>query len=456
MDAKTIASLPPKLLAQYLRDPQLQMAMQYQQEGADTSPVQHWTQGAARLVKGLLGGIQANGIQEQYGKQAQNAATERQMALSQALGRPAETQQVGDRTINWQAQQPNLMSAAANLQSPDNADLAEKFLGAQLSQNQTAQNQAFQQAQQERLFQQQQAMVNAQLEKQMAFERYKLENDPKRQFAKQWLAQQGQGTAPQPQGDITAPPTPGQLPAGIQLDQTRQQATAQPAPAAAQGNDFDPRATMLAQMALDMKLPEGYGLDARMNPVKLPRKLSPTEQKELFDSIDMIKSADMGLGVLAESNKVLNGEAKPYSGFGAETMAAANRIPVIGALFDDKRAAATTQMANLANTQVVESIKQALGGSQLSNQDVLLMQKLQALPSYQPQEQQAIINFAIQRIKQRREMNLGVARGIQTGSYRNTPIDELLGAERNTHPTQAAPQTTGFDIDAYLKQQGLQ
>lgn len=239
MDAKTIASLPPKLLAQYLRDPSLQMAMQYQQEASDTSPVQHWTQGAARLVKGLLGGIQASGIQEQYGKQAQNAATERQMALASAIGRPAETQQVGDRTINWQAQQPNFMSAAANLQSPDNADLAEKFLGAQISQNQTAAQQQFamqqqdrsfqqQQAMQERLFAQQQAMNGAQLEKQMAFERYKLENDPMKQLVQQYLGQSGQGAAPQPQGAIPAPPTPGQLPAGIQMGMTQQEATAQP------------------------------------------------------------------------------------------------------------------------------------------------------------------------------------------------------------------------------------
>jgi len=290
MDAKTIASLPPKLLAQYLRDPQLQMAMQYQQEGADTSPVQHWTQGAARLVKGLLGGIQANGIQEQYGKQAQNAATERQMALSQALGRPAETQQVGDRTINWQAQQPNLMSAAANLQSPDNADLAEKFMGMQQSRDSMNAQQAFAQAQQDRAFQQQQAMqersfaqqqamINAQLQKQMDFERFKLETDPKRIMMSQIYGQQG--AAPQATAELVPQQatSSGLPPQGIARDGMRAQMTV-PQQQPIQSSAYDLRKTSMA-MTLGLKMPEGHGLDSsgrNFVPLPMAPKNIPAEQ----------------------------------------------------------------------------------------------------------------------------------------------------------------------------------
>jgi len=169
MDAKTLASLPPKLLAQYLRDPQLQAAMQMQQEGSDTSPVGHWTQGLARMLKSGVGAYQQGALREKYGKQAQDVSNERQAAMLMASGRPAETQQIGDQTINWQPQQPNLMSAARMLSAPDNQDLANSLIGQQFNQQQMAQQQAFAQQQQERQFQQRQAMQNAMLERQMAF-----------------------------------------------------------------------------------------------------------------------------------------------------------------------------------------------------------------------------------------------------------------------------------------------
>jgi len=229
MDAKTIASLPPKLLAQYLRDPSLQMAFQQQQEGSDTSPVQHWTQGAARLAKGLLGGYNARQIQDQYASQAESAANERRMALSQALGRPAETEQIGDRTINWNTQAPNLMGAAANLSAPDNQDLGTAFIGAKFNQDQTAANQAFTQAQQERAFQQQAAMQerlfgqqaamnNAQLERQMALKMWEMRNDPEKAAIAAYVSRMQGGS----------PATPSAGAGGINLNMTQAQATGQP------------------------------------------------------------------------------------------------------------------------------------------------------------------------------------------------------------------------------------
>lgn len=421
MDAKTIASLPPKLLAQYLRDPQLQMAMQYQQEASDTSPVQHWTQGAARLVKGLLGGIQANGIQEQYGKQAQNAATERQMALSQALGRPAETQQVGDRTINWQAQQPNLMSAAANLQSPDNADLAEKFLGAQLSQNQTAQNQAFQQAQQERMFAQQQAMQNAMLERQMAFERYKLENDPLKKLITQYLGQAGQGTAPQPQGDIPAPPTPGQLPAGIQLDQTRQQATAQP---------MQPQSGVPSMQ------------DAVINGVMSKAMGNPPE--------GMMWGRG---GLIPNPNPKINDEQAKAAGF-YQRMTNSNQVignPNVTAAVTDWKQQAKSAVPLVGNSLVSNDYQL---GEQAQRDFVNAILRRESGAVISPSEFE---NARKQYFPQYGDGKDVIAQKAKNREIAMQGILGAAGAARNTiPPMQAAPQNTGFDIDAYLKQQGLQ
>lgn len=438
MDAKTIASLPPKLLAQYLRDPSLQMAMQMQQEASDTSPVQHWTQGAARLVKGLLGGIQASGIQEQYGKQAQNAATERQMALASAIGRPAETQQVGDRTINWQAQQPNLMSAAANLQSPDNADLAEKFLGAQISQNQTAAQQQFamqqqdrsfqqQQAMQERLFAQQQAMNGAQLEKQMAFERYKLENDPMKQLVQQYLGQSGQGAAPQPQGAIPAPPTPGQLPAGIQMGMTRQEATAQP-------------------MQQQSGMPSMQ--DAVINGIMSKTMGTPPE--------GMMWGRG---GLIANPNPKITDEQAKAAGY-YQRMQNSNQLigaPNVTAAVMDWKQQAKSAVPFVGNN-LVSSDFQAGEQSQRDFINALLRRESGAVIS--PSE---FDNARKQYFPQYGDGETVIAQKARNREIAMQGILGAAGAARNTIPPmqaspqmQAAPQSTGFDIDAYLKQQGLQ
>jgi hypothetical protein len=432
MDAKTIASLPPKLLAQYLRDPSLQMAMQMQQEASDTSPVQHWTQGAARLVKGLLGGIQANGIQEQYGKQAQNVATERQMALSQALGRPAETQQVGDRTINWQAQQPNLMSAGANLQSPDNADLAEKFMGMQQSRDSMNAQQAFaqaqqdrafqqQQAMQERLFAQQQAMNSAQLQKQMDFERFKLENDPQRIMMRQIFGQQSAASQPQ----ATMPPPQAGNQAGIQLGMTRDQATApqQPMPQQqTQADAYDPRVTAMA-MTGGIKLPEGMGLSAQgqIVPIGMPPKAIPAEQ-----------AARMALGdvYLNDAPKIRErlqgmGDVASISGAG-KRMAMAAGVGEPGQL-------------QLQVQSGADALQRNLTGAGMSNAEAD-----KYVARYVPSATDTMDRLLYKHDQLVKELQATSA--LVRSQY----------GQKNPQQVQAQPAPNAFNLDAYLQQRGLQ
>lgn len=221
MDAQTLASLPPHLLAQYLRDPQSMIAQEFITTGTDTSPVQHWAQGLARMAKAGLGGYMAQKLRDQYNQKAGNVANERQRAMALAMGRPAETQKYGDTTINWNEQKPNFMAATSTLVSPDNQDLANTFLGAKINSDQLANQQDFLEAQQGRSFEQQKQLAemtaerqtqaqNAMLNRMMELEKFKLQNDPQKLLYQQLF---GAGITPPagaqsfPVGDMSTPTT---------------------------------------------------------------------------------------------------------------------------------------------------------------------------------------------------------------------------------------------------------
>ena len=117
-------------------------------------------------------------------------------------------------------------------------------------------------------------------------------------------------------------------------------------------------------------------------------KLSATEQKA-FDTqqnkVDSIESAQDAFGQIKEY------QAKPmFSGFAAETRAAANRIPGIGLLIDDEKAANTTAYQNLIKTGQYKQLASTFPGA-ISNSERESLEKLGALASYTPQEQSKII-----------------------------------------------------------------
>lgn len=129
LDAATLASLPPQVLAAYLRDPQLAMSTDFITKGTDTSPVKSPWEGLARAVKAGIGGYMAGQLRQDYSDQAGKIAGERSNAIGLMTGKPAETQSYGDgTTINWNAQAPNMGAAMATL-GPGNQELQDKLLG---------------------------------------------------------------------------------------------------------------------------------------------------------------------------------------------------------------------------------------------------------------------------------------------------------------------------------------
>lgn len=424
MDAKTLASLPPKLLAQYLRDPQLQAAMQMQQEGSDTSPVGHWTQGLARMLKSGVGAYQQGALREKYGKQAQDVSNERQAAMLMASGRPAETQQIGGQTINWQPQQPNLMSAARMLSAPDNQDLANSLIGQQFNQQQMAQQQAFAQQQQERQFQQQQAMQNAMLERQMAFERYKLENDPMKQLVQQYLGQSGQGAPTQPQGAIPNPPSPGQAPQGIQLDMTRQQAFEQPS----QQNNAPTMQDAMFNAALSKQMgnpPEGM-MWGRGGLIPAPNPKITDEQAKAAGYYQRMQNSNQVMGNPNVTSAVMDWKQQAKSA-----------VPLVG----NSLVSENFQAGEQAQRDFINALLRRESGAVIAPSEFENAQK-----QYFPQYGDGAAVLA-QKAKNREIAMQGIL-GASGGARYNIPQQPMQQAPQ--------PQQGGFDIDSYLKQRGLQ
>lgn len=154
-----------------------------------------------------------------------------------------------------------------------------------------------------------------------------------------------------------------------------------------------------------------------------PRKLTAAEQKEVFeiqDKLDATKGVISALGA-AKDIYSRTGEdqlkPKPYTGFGADTLTNIARVPVIGDLVADKgRAAATTEASNLVTEQALSNLKAMFGGNPTEGErDILL--KLQALPTFTPQEQSAIIESAQKAAQRRMSDYQNRLSNIETGQY---------------------------------------
>jgi hypothetical protein len=155
--------------------------------------------------------------------------------------------------------------------------------------------------------------------------------------------------------------------------------------------------------------------------VQPERKMSSTEQKEIFDTMDNQASGEGALVAMEKAKKILlkspEGE-EPYSGFGAETRAAAARLPIIGDLIADKeRGAATTEYRTLITEQALGSLKSIFGGMPTEGERKILLE-MQSLPNQTPQEQKRIINNAMAAAQVRLNSNKAKIQGIQTGSYK--------------------------------------
>jgi hypothetical protein len=115
----------------YTKDPRQALAYNLMAQGASAAPVQHWTQGAARLAQALVGGLIDNRTREEYegrNKAMTGTLTE---ALRQMQGTPAEQKTYGDgTTINWNAVPADKNKAIQTLASnQDTAPMAFQMLG---------------------------------------------------------------------------------------------------------------------------------------------------------------------------------------------------------------------------------------------------------------------------------------------------------------------------------------
>lgn len=173
------------------------------------------------------------------------------------------------------------------------------------------------------------------------------------------------------------------------------------------------------------------------------RKLTSTEQKELFDTTDLINASknvnttlSQALGILKDSPK----GAEPYTGFMAGTRAAASRLPVVGDIIADKeRGSATTEYSTLITEQALNNLKTIFGGMPTEGERQILLQ-MQALPEYTPQEQEKIIKNAQAAADRRMQSAEQKAKAITTGNYSGMVSE----AARPNLNTKVGTQSTGI------------
>ncbi|MCA6392553.1 MAG: hypothetical protein IM607_14295 [Cytophagales bacterium] len=170
-----------------------------------------------------------------------------------------------------------------------------------------------------------------------------------------------------------------------------------------------------------------------------PRKLSATEQK----AFDRTKSELDALQKAAGALEAIKGyQGKPmYSGFGANAITAANRVPGVGSLIDDEKASNTKAYQNLVLEGQFTKLQSTFPG-QISNAERESLQNLGALAQFTPQEQAKILADSQAAIERNLEITRRRAREIATGEqYTNaanwSPLPVPPGAVPQAMPAGA-------------------
>jgi hypothetical protein len=158
-----------------------------------------------------------------------------------------------------------------------------------------------------------------------------------------------------------------------------------------------------------------------------PRKLSATEQKEFYEAEDKATAA---VGVIGALDDAIQLNDKAFSGFGAETLAAANRIPGVGAFINDEAATATTELNNIILGQALESLKVTFGAAPTEGERKILLD-LQASIDKTPKERAVILARAKAAAERREKAARAKMEGITTGG--------IYGRQTEAEDTSAAP-----------------
>jgi len=160
-------------------------------------------------------------------------------------------------------------------------------------------------------------------------------------------------------------------------------------------------------------------------------KLSATEQKAFKDTQDQLMSLENALGAF---NQIKEYEEKPmYSGMGADVLARANTIPVVGGFIDDEKAANTKAYQTLVLQGQYSQLKSIFPGA-ISNAERQALENLGALATYTPEQRKEIIKNAESGLMRLRGLAAHRASDIATGQqYRKAamPMGAQVGEDND-------------------------
>lgn len=177
------------------------------------------------------------------------------------------------------------------------------------------------------------------------------------------------------------------------------------------------------------------------------RKLSASEQKELFDTMDTTSSLNSAKTALTQAQGILTNSPageEPYSGIGANTRTALARAPdwmVPDFVAKPSRGAATTEYKNLVSEQALSNLKAIFGGNPTEGERTILLQ-LQAMPDYTRPEQELILKNAVAAADRRLAFNAQKTKAINSGTYSQMGKDTSGG-----NPTPPAGGNDGWSIE---------
>ena len=153
---------------------------------------------------------------------------------------------------------------------------------------------------------------------------------------------------------------------------------------------------------------KAVGLEAYETPKD--QRLSPTQEKELFEADDNVQSGISALGTL---EKALSLSGTAYEGGTADLKAwAARNTP----FFNDEKGAATTQLDAMVKDQALSQLKSIFGAAPTEGERKLLLD-IQGATTMSKAEREALLSRAADMTQRRVEFNRAKAGALRGGTY---------------------------------------
>lgn len=143
------------------------------------------------------------------------------------------------------------------------------------------------------------------------------------------------------------------------------------------------------------------------------KSMSPTTQKELFETEDVISSNRAAITNLREALAL---SAKSYQGVGASGMASvAGNLPDWTGV-NKEQASNTRLLDNIINAGALDALKATFGGAPTEGERKILIE-IQGSVNLPKEQREAIWNRAIAAAERRLAMNMQKAEGLRSGSF---------------------------------------